>query len=133
MRGGRSSSLAFALTIAVIVSTTLSAHRRDEYLQAARLAIDPDRVQIELDLTPGIAVADAVLADIDCDANGSISAVEARAYSERVASATENPRTARKIESPNVFMAGLKRRVSGVRGQGSGVRISQPEFLTPDS
>jgi hypothetical protein len=35
-----------------------SAHRRDEYLQAARLAIDPDRVELELDLTPGIAVAD---------------------------------------------------------------------------
>ena len=38
-----------------------SAHRRDEYLQAARLAIDPDRVELALDLTPGIAVADVVL------------------------------------------------------------------------
>ena len=41
----------------------VSAHRRDEYLQAARLALDPGRVQIELDLTPGIAVADAILVD----------------------------------------------------------------------
>ena len=87
MRGGRSSSLVLALTIAVIVSTTLSAHRRDEYLQAARLAIDPDRVQIELDLTPGIAVAEVVLAEIDRDADGSISAAEVRAYAERVLSA----------------------------------------------
>ena len=87
LRGGRSSSLVLALTIAVIVSTTLSAHRRDEYLQATRLAIDPDRVQIALDLTPGIAVAEAVLTEIDRDANRSISAEEARAYSERVLSA----------------------------------------------
>jgi len=61
-----------------------SAHRRDEYLQAARLGIDPDRVQVELDLTPGIAVAEAILAEINLDANGSISVAEARAYSDRV-------------------------------------------------
>ena len=64
-----------------------SAHRRDEYLQAARLAIDPDRVQIALDLTPGIAVAEGILTEIDRDANRAISAAEARAYSERVLSA----------------------------------------------
>ena len=45
--------LALALTIAG--GAGVSAHRRDEYLQAARLAIDPGRVQLELDLTPGIA------------------------------------------------------------------------------
>jgi hypothetical protein len=64
-----------------------SAHRRDEYLQAARLAIDPDRVELALDLTAGIAVADVVLSDIDIDKNGLISVAEARAYSNRVLSA----------------------------------------------
>jgi hypothetical protein len=39
-------------------ASTASAHRRDEYLQAARIAVGPDRVRIELDLTPGMAVAD---------------------------------------------------------------------------
>ena len=63
------------------------AHRRDEYLQATRLAIDPDRVQIELDLTPGIAVAESVLADVDLDRNRSISAGEADAYCARLLSA----------------------------------------------
>jgi len=72
----------FAGTVARV-----SAHRRDEYLQAARLAIDPDRVQLELDLTPGIAVAEVVLSEIDSDASRSISAAETRAYSQRVLNA----------------------------------------------
>jgi hypothetical protein len=66
-----------------------SAHRTDEYLQAARLAIDPGRVQIELDLTPGIAMADAILADIDRDRDGSLSAEEQRAYGTLVLSALQ--------------------------------------------
>jgi hypothetical protein len=86
----RSSRASSATTFAIVAAMCLaaggglSAHRYDEYLQAARLAIDPDRVQLTLDLTPGIAVAPAVLAEIDLDANRSISAAEARAYSDRV-------------------------------------------------
>ena len=64
-----------------------SAHRLDEYLQAARLGIDPDRVELSLDLTAGIAVAEVVLSEIDRDKNGMISAAEARAYADRVLSA----------------------------------------------
>ena len=64
-----------------------SAHRRDEYLQAARLGIDPDRVELALDLTAGIAVAEVVLSEIDLDKDGMVSAAEARAYSDRVLSA----------------------------------------------
>jgi hypothetical protein len=61
-----------------------SAHRLDEYLQAARLGIDLDRVEITLDLTPGIAVAAEVVTAIDRDANGSITDVEARAFADAV-------------------------------------------------
>jgi len=64
-----------------------SAHRSDEYLQATRIRIDADRVRVELDLTPGISVADRVLKDIDRDHDGSISAVEGAAYAARVLSA----------------------------------------------
>ena len=64
--------------------TAVSAHRRDEYLQAARLAIDPDRVEIALDLTPGIALADQVLAAIDGNGSASIDSAEARAYAGQV-------------------------------------------------
>lgn len=64
-----------------------SAHRRDEYLQAARLGIEPDRVELALDLTAGIAVAEVVLSEIDLDKDGMVSVAEARAYSDRVLSA----------------------------------------------
>jgi len=78
-----------ALTIAAVLvgGAPLSAHRTDEFLQAARLAIDPARVQIELDLTPGIAVASKVLTDLDGDRDGAVSAAEAQAYAGAVVSA----------------------------------------------
>jgi hypothetical protein len=50
------------------------------------VAIDPDRVAIAIDLTPGIAVAERVLAEIDLDANRAISEGEAQTYAARVLS-----------------------------------------------
>jgi hypothetical protein len=79
------------LTSALVVamSVAASAHRRDEYLQAARIAVDPERVQVELDLTAGISVAEAVIRDIDRDSSGSISAAEARTYAAAVVKAIQ--------------------------------------------
>jgi hypothetical protein len=77
----RSSRNSLAVALVLIASSVpLSAHRKDEYLQAARLGIDPDRVQIELDLTPGIAVAEEVLAAIDLNRDGALSPSERAAY-----------------------------------------------------
>jgi hypothetical protein len=72
--------------LVLVAGTPARAHRLDEYLQASRLAIDPDRVSIELDLTPGVAIAAMVIREIDADANGSIDAAEARSYSQRALS-----------------------------------------------
>jgi hypothetical protein len=69
-----------ALVLFAASSASSLAHRRDEYLQAARLAIDPDRIELELDLTPGIAVARDVVERIDVDRNRSISPGEAQSY-----------------------------------------------------
>jgi hypothetical protein len=68
----------------VLASTSVSAHRRDEYLQAARLAVEPDRVELQLDLTPGIDVAEAIIGDLDRDRDGVLSAHEQHAYVARV-------------------------------------------------
>jgi hypothetical protein len=58
-------------------------------LQAARLAVETDRVDVQLDLTPGIDVADAVVAGIDRDRDGALSQDERRTYAARVFDAVE--------------------------------------------
>ena len=83
----RSSRLAAigAVVVSVLAATTgLSAHRLDEYLQAARVAIDPARVEIQLDLTPGVAVAQRLIAEIDRNHDGAIADSEGLAYALRV-------------------------------------------------
>jgi len=57
-----------------------SAHRVDEYLQATRLSIDIERVDLEIDLTAGVAVASKVFAWIDTNRDGEISSAEGDAY-----------------------------------------------------
>jgi hypothetical protein len=84
-RSSRSRTKAALAALAIVaLGASTSAHRLDEYLQAARVAIEPTRVVIDLDLTPGVAVAAVVLPDIDRDRDGSISAGEAQAYVARV-------------------------------------------------
>jgi hypothetical protein len=68
----------------VATAAYVSAHRRDEYLQAARIAIEPDAVQLELNMTPGIELADAIVAEIDRNRDGSLSPDEQRAYAAAV-------------------------------------------------
>jgi hypothetical protein len=80
---------AIATTAAVAVllpSIDGQAHNLDEYLQAARLSLVRDRVALELDLTPGVAVAPGIIAIIDRDADAAISSEEARAYGQTVMS-----------------------------------------------
>jgi hypothetical protein len=61
-----------------------SAHRLDEYLQAARVSLAHTRVTLEMDLTPGANLADGIIALIDRDGNSTITPVEAKAYAQRV-------------------------------------------------
>lgn len=89
MRAGNRSAFVLAVTMVLLLGRGLSAHRLDEVLQAARIAIAPDRASLELDMTPGIAVADGVIADIDRDRDGALSADEKRAYVARVLGAIE--------------------------------------------
>jgi hypothetical protein len=57
-----------------------AAHRLDEYLQATRLAIDIGRVDLEVDLTPGVSVASNVFGWIDTNGDGEISRAEGEVY-----------------------------------------------------
>ena len=70
--------LACGLTLAC--PAPAAAHRLDEYLQASRILLAQDRVDVEIDLTPGVNVARHVIAFIDGDGDGVLSPAERQAY-----------------------------------------------------
>lgn len=61
-----------------------SAHRLNEYLQATTIALAPDHITLHLRLTPGTDVAPQVLAGLDANHDGALSAAEQHAYAARV-------------------------------------------------
>ena len=65
-------------------ATPAGAHRLDEYLQATRLSIGLERVDLEIDLTAGAAVASKVFAWIDTNRDGEISGAEGEAYARQM-------------------------------------------------
>ena len=71
-----------AVTTALVLaaSTGARAHRLDEYLQAARVAVASSDIEVHLDLTPGVSVAAEIFALLDADGDGRVSPVEAEAY-----------------------------------------------------
>lgn len=77
-------ALAGAVGFLLLLPATSAAHRLDEYLQATRLAVTPAGIAIRIDLTPGASVASEVIALIDHDRDGRITATEAHAYGRRV-------------------------------------------------
>jgi hypothetical protein len=58
------------------------AHRLDEYLQATLAVIEPGEIRLQMNLTPGVAVADQVLTRIHPDDRGAILPREVAAYAE---------------------------------------------------
>ncbi len=89
MRASKGLTIVLAITTTLVVSTDVSAHRREDYLQAARIDLASNSVLITLDLTPGIAVAESFLSALDHDRDGALSRDEQRAYAGLVVSALE--------------------------------------------
>lgn len=73
-----------SLAALLLCAAPASAHRLDEHLQAAILDFAPERVTIELRLTPGTAVAEQVIAAIDTNRDGVLSGAERDAYGARL-------------------------------------------------
>jgi hypothetical protein len=78
----RTAGVTTALVLAI--STGANAHRLDEYLQAARVAVASADIVVHLDLTPGASVAAEIIAALDGDGDGLISPLEAEAYGRAV-------------------------------------------------
>ncbi len=100
LRASKRSALALLATLAAAPAPRVSAHRLDEFLHAARIAVERDRVQLEMTLTPGMIVADTVIHEIDADRNGILSQKEGQAYADRVLGAL----TVRLDDSPPLQM-----------------------------
>ena len=77
----------------VLLALTLiggaAAHRLDEYLQATLIGVTRDGTDVEIQLTPGVAMLPVLMAVIDQDRDGRISSGEERAYVGRVAREVE--------------------------------------------
>ncbi len=63
-----------------------AAHGIDEYVQGTLVGVSAETVVIALQLTPGQEVAPAILALLDADRDGALSAAEEEAYADRVRS-----------------------------------------------
>jgi hypothetical protein len=68
------------VAIVFVLPARADAHRLDELLQAARVSVQPDSVRLELDLTPGVDVADGIIRAIDRNGDGRVDTGEADAY-----------------------------------------------------
>lgn len=79
-----------AATLAILIvlcAGTASAHRLDEYLQAALVTVSSNRVVVSMRLVPGVAVSDQVIAAIDSNHDGIFSPAEQRIYAHHIAEA----------------------------------------------
>jgi hypothetical protein len=70
--------LTFAIALAAAVPA--GAHRLDEYLQGALVSVEKNRVDVEMTLTPGVAIFPFLIGEIDANGDGIISETEKQAY-----------------------------------------------------
>ena len=73
---------AFLLIALLALAAGAEGHQLDEYLQATLVDIEPGDIRLQINLTPGVQVADKVLAAIDLDHDGVISPAEASTYAD---------------------------------------------------
>ena len=114
-----SSGLVVRLALgAAFVTGAVSAHRTEHYLQAARIALEPDSASIDLDLTPGIDVAESFIAALDRDRDGSLSIEEQREYARRVLGALQIELDSRRLQ-PRVLACSFPDLPALRRGEGT--------------
>jgi len=80
--------LGVALAAAFVSSAPAEAHRLDELLQATRVDVRPDRIALEIDVTPGALVASEILEQIDIDRDSVLSDIERQQYAQQVLSSS---------------------------------------------
>ena len=81
--------MAVSALLALSLVGGAAAHRLDEYLQATLIGVTRDGTDVEIRLTPGVAMLPVLMAVIDQNRDGRISSAEERAYVGRVAREVE--------------------------------------------
>jgi hypothetical protein len=81
--------IAVGVLLAIGLVGDAAAHRLDEYLQATLIGVTRDGIDVEIQLTPGVAMLPMLMAVIDRDRDGRISVEEERVYAARVAREVE--------------------------------------------
>ena len=118
LRANNAVLFALSTAIALAASTTASAHRLDEYLQAARIDLQTDRVTVDLDLTPGAALAESIVATIDRDHDGVTSRDELNAYVSGIVSELEIALDGQRLE-PQLMSSTFPAQEALGRGEGT--------------
>jgi hypothetical protein len=119
----------FGFAVVVIVFPCIaSAHRLDEYLQATRIEVEFDCIKMEINLTPGAAVANDVIAMIDRDRNGEISENERTSYARDVVESLsveiDGQRQPLNVNTSSIPPIADMKRGEGVIRLGAAARIS---------
>ena len=73
-------ALGSAVLVLLAMCGEVAGHQLDEYLQATRVSIARDRITLDIDLTPGVTIAPAIVETLDANADNSIGPSEAGAY-----------------------------------------------------
>jgi hypothetical protein len=73
-----------AIAAVLAFSVSAPAHRLDEYLQATRIAVAMHRIDLAIDLTPGVAIAEELLPSIDPDGRARVAPHPGERYAQRV-------------------------------------------------
>lgn len=94
----RRTACAATVLLCIAISTRVAAHRLDECLQAARIAVDPGRITLELDVTPGVAIVDSLVPEIDRDRDGTIDAREQQDFIRRLLGSVDLSLDGRRLE-----------------------------------
>jgi hypothetical protein len=74
----------FAIAAVLAFSVSAQAHRLDEYLQATRIAVGLNRIELSIDLTPGVSIAQDLLRSIDPSASDHVPSHQGEKYAQRV-------------------------------------------------
>jgi hypothetical protein len=116
----------FVALVLAIAPGRAAGHVLDEYLQSTLVFIEPTESRLQINLTPGIDVADKVLSEIDRDVDDVISVAEAGNYLARL----KSDLTAR-LDGRVVELRVTESRFPDVAELRTGHGVIQVEFALP--